>query len=371
MRKKITRWTKYEPENYWKFNRQPDPIEIQLGYELIPLVDKSKTGAPLLKKLETMRNRIDAEYGIPCPKIHITDNMFLDHNEYAIVINGVEIDRFKGAAPDKVLVMDTENVDKEKIIGEHTKDPAFGMDAVIVNKDESKKAENLAYHVVDFSTVICTHLTELILTNADKIINQHIVNMVIEKVRKDNPDVVEDVLINKYFSITELKTILIFLISERVPICDMNTIFETLADYYGYEKRLEFFAQKCRRRLARQILLQRTGKQLHVIRLSDEMDDYLLNNMEIPKPRVELPFFNLDPQMDKKLRNKIYDSIQEISSKGYQPVILCSEDIRFAFAYHFKNLHSVCISKEELREAGEDFSVTVEEVIPYDRKYYR
>ncbi|MDE5897963.1 MAG: flagellar biosynthesis protein FlhA, partial [Treponemataceae bacterium] len=207
-----------------------DPLQLQLGYALIPLVDKDK-GAELLERITRIRRECALDLGLPVPRIRIIDNMNLDPDEYSFQIRGIE------AGSSKIrlgyyMCMNTGAV-TEELKGEATKDPAFGMPAIWVPEDQRADAEQAGYAVVDPPTIIATHLTEIIRAHAAEILGRQEVSTIIADVKKTNPIVVEEVMNGdkRKFSYGDIEKVLQGLLLEKVSIRNMVAILETLANY--------------------------------------------------------------------------------------------------------------------------------------------
>ena len=212
----------YDDEIYTDFGEQPSPLELQIGYALMPLVDEHND-SPLLNEIRYLRNEIDAEYGLPLPLVRIRDNLCLEPCEYRILLHGTDVGGFNDLRLGHVLCLDTGSVTGE-LSGEKSKEPAFGMDGILVTEDMADEGKRLEYAVVDPSRIIKVHLSEIIKKNITKFLNQCMVNTLINKVRDTNPDVIDDVFFMHHYSTADFKTILNWLLEEDVSIRDMNSI---------------------------------------------------------------------------------------------------------------------------------------------------
>ena len=366
-RRRSRKWRKIHPyEDYRDFGQQPFEITLEIGYALIPLVDHDDPD--LLAEIKYLRNEMDGEYGLPLPVIHIRDNMCLEPNEYRLLLHGAEIAKSE-ARLGYCLCLDTGCVTKE-LEGEKTKDPAFGMDAIIIPKEKEAEARNLGYVIADWGTVIRAHLTEVIKKNFIKFLDQCMVNTLINKVRDRNPDVVDDVFFIHNFSTSKLKTILNWLLEEGVSIRDMNTILETIADYLDETKRLSELMEKVREKLAYQFLpkLADYHKVIHVIRVSQTLAEALSERIYYPGANNELPYYAFTPVENKEFNNKVSEKARCLSEKGYSPVFVIVRNLRTALSNNIRQSlgNWACISDTELYSVIKDYSIVVEEELEAD-----
>ena len=203
-----------------------DPLSLEIGYGLIPLVDKDH-GAELLNRITRIRRESALELGIVVPRIRIIDNMRLEPPEYSFKINGVEVGKGK-IRMGHYLAINPGGI-KEKIPGEIAKDPAFGLPATWITEDYREKAEQLGYTVVDPPSIIATHFTEIIKKHASEILGRQGVKTILDTLKNDYPAVIEE--INKIFSVGEIHKVLQGLLKEQVSIRNIVQILEILADF--------------------------------------------------------------------------------------------------------------------------------------------
>ena len=301
----------------------PDPLSLELGYALIPLVDKEK-GAELLERVQLIRREMAFDMGVNLPRIRITDNIRLDSSEYSFKIKGVTA----GSARIKMgwyLCINSGGV-TEEIPGARTVEPAFGLPAVWVSQENRDRAERAGYAVVDPPTMIATHLTEIIKRRADEILGRQEVQILIESTRKDYPAVVEEVMQN--FKVGEIVKVLQGLLREQVSIRNLVVILETLADYGGITKKTDVLIERVRQALGRQICLQYADPNgvLHVLTVSQSFLETLL---ESKADTVDGPVAMLDPVTHRKWISAVSTAIATARNQGYSfPVILCPETVR-------------------------------------------
>ncbi len=207
---------------------QVDPLEVEIGYSLIPLADPDQ-GGTLLDRITNIRRRSALEMGLIVPPIRIRDNMELAPQDYSILIKGVEVGH-GSLQVGKLMAMDPGTV-QEKIGGVEFTEPVFNLKAIWIDPDNRDVAERRGYTVVDCPTIIATHLTEIIRRHADEILGRQEVQQLIDTIKNDYPAVVNELVGDKKLSIGEIQKVLQNLLRERVSIRNMVTILETLASY--------------------------------------------------------------------------------------------------------------------------------------------
>ncbi len=236
-------------------------LELTLGYQLIRLADASQ-GGDLLERIRSMRRKIAADLGFLMPQVRIRDNLHLKPNQYQIILKGIAIGEGE-IYPDKFLAMDSGMATGE-IEGIPTKEPAFGLDALWIEPELKEEAIINGYTVVDPATVISTHMSELVKQNAEELLTRQEVQSLIDKLKDDYPVIIDDVL--KVASIGLIQRVLKQLLHEKIPLKDMLTILETIADVAEYTKNVELITEQVRARLARVITQMYMGDD-GVIRL--------------------------------------------------------------------------------------------------------
>jgi flagellar biosynthesis protein FlhA len=299
-----------------------DPLSLEIGYGLIPLVDKDK-GAELLDRITRIRREAALDLGLVVPRIRIIDNMRLEPSEYCFKIRGVEVGR-GSIKMGSYLAINPGGI-KEQLEGEPTKDPAFGLPAVWIAEAEREKAERLGYTVVDPPSIIATHLTEIIKAHAGEILGRQEVQSILDTLKTDYPTVVEEV--GKSFSVGEIQKVLQGLLREQVSIRNIVVILETMADYGTVSKDTAFLVEKVRQALGRQICLHYSGDErtIHVLTLEPSLEQAII------EARVDTatgPTAALEPQMQRKWITAATNAVRNVQQQGYQPVILCSEAAR-------------------------------------------
>jgi flagellar biosynthesis protein FlhA len=299
-----------------------DPLSLELGYGLVPLVDKDK-GAELLDRITRIRREAALELGLVVPRIRIIDNMRLEPSEYTFKIRGVEVGRAKIKMGYYLCI--NPGGEREDIPGEETTDPAFGLPARWITEEYRDQAERAGYTVVDSPSIIATHLTELLKRNAADILGRQEVKSMLDTLRRDYPAVVEDV--QGALSLGEIQKVLQGLLREQVSIRNLVVILETLADYGTITKDSSFLVEKVRQALKRQISLQYADddKAMRVLTLDPSLEQRIIDS------RVEtaggiVPA--LQPDVQRKWINALLNAVQQARSQGVFPIILCSEAAR-------------------------------------------
>lgn len=338
-----------------------DPLQLQLGFALIPLVDKEK-GAELLERITRIRRECALDIGLPVPKIRIIDNMSLEPNEYVFQIRGIKAGGSK-LRLGYYMCMNTGLV-TEEIPGEATKDPAFGMPAIWVPEERRAEAEQAGYAVIDPPTVIATHITEIIRGNAARILGRQEVDILINSVKETNPIVVNEVLNGDKvrFTYGDIEKVLKGLLHEKVSIRNMVTILEALANFGGITKNTWELIEKVREALGLQICLQYVDQddKLRVVNLSQGWSQKFLDYAQSPSDGSQ-PFVAFDPVDGRKWIEAVSKTITSVHAMGYQPIIMCSSIIRQLVRYSIEREMPgvVVISDREILAASNNIGLEV------------
>lgn len=250
-----------EEENALEDILKVEMLELTLGYQLIRLADSSQ-GGDLLERIRSMRRKIASDFGFLMPQVRIRDNLHLQPQQYQILLKGISIGEGK-IMPDKFLAMDSGMATGE-ISGEATKEPAFGLDALWISPDLKEDAIINGYTVVDPATVISTHMSELVKQNAEDLLTRQEVQTLVNKIKNDFPIIIDDV--QKVASIGLIQRVLKALLHEKIPLKDMLTILETIADIAEYTKNVDIITEQVRAKLSRIITQMYSGED-GVIRL--------------------------------------------------------------------------------------------------------
>ena len=302
-----------------------DPLLLEIGYALIPLVDKEK-GAKLLERVTRIRREAALDLGLVVPSIRIMDNMTLDPSEYTFKIRGIEAGRSK-LKMGYYMAINAGDINEE-VKGEPTRDPAFGMPAIWIPEDKRAEVERAGYAVVDPPTVIATHLTEIIRSHAAEILGRKEVKQIIDKISETNKVVVDEVFESGKFNYGQIEKVLQGLLREKVSIRNIELILETLANY-GSGVSPWILTEKVREALGKQICLQYADDDhcLRVLNLSQEYAELLLAHQQIPADGSR-PFVALDPVDGRKWIGDVSASFAAMQERGYQPIVLCPGEVR-------------------------------------------
>ncbi len=299
-----------------------DPINIEIGYNLIPLVDKEQ-GGDLLERIKLIRKRIGLDLGILVPPIRIVDNVAIDASEYIIKIRGAEVARGK-VYYNRFLAMNPK-LDLKEIEGLETKEPVFGIDAKWISEEERVKAETLGFDIFDPPSVVATHLTEVIKKYAAELLTRQDVKAMLDAIQKEYPVVVEEVL--KHSNIGEIQKILQNLLREGVKIRNMLVILETIADYATSVKNIDLLTEYVRQALGKDIssTYASQGNKLYAILIDPELEELLSDSLqETPQGLIS----TLDPENVNKFVVQSSNVIENQLKAGIQPVIVSSQKVR-------------------------------------------
>lgn len=314
-----------KPENVISL-LQVDVLELEMGYSLIPLVDVNQ-GGDLLDRVVMIRRQCALEMGLVLPPIRMRDNMQLKPNSYVIKIKGVEVAGGE-ILVDHYLAMSSA-LTENGIAGIETVEPAFGLPAKWIPAAMREQAELAGYTVVDPSSVVATHLTEVVKSHAHEVISRQDVQTLIDNVKKTHPTVVEE-LNPGILAIGEIQKVLANLLRERVPIRDLVTILETLADYGRVTKDADMLTEYVRQALARIIARQfvDNNEVIHVITLDPKVEQMIRDSVQHTEHGS---YVALEPDKAQTLFATLSQVVEKVSEQGYQPVILCAPVVRIYF----------------------------------------
>ena len=314
-----------KPENVTSL-LQIDPMELEIGYRLIPLVDPNQ-GGDLFDRVTMIRRQTALELGMVLPPIRIRDNMQLASNSYVIKIKGVEVAQGE-IVPNYYMAMDP-GIAAQPIEGIPTTEPAFGLPATWITENQRDEAETAGYTVVDPPSVLATHLTEIIKAHAYELLGRQEVQALVNNIKEEYNVVVSE-LIPNLMSIGEIQKVLVNLLKEGIQIRNFVTILETLADYAPMIKDPEILTEYVRQSLSRQITkqIQADDGSIKVITLDPNLEQLLL---KVQREAKDAGGFTMDPRLIQKIYDRLGELVQEVTSSGYQPVILASPAVRLTF----------------------------------------
>jgi len=307
----------------------PDTLAIEVGYGLIPLVDANQDGE-LLERIKSIRRQVAHEMGIIVPPVHIQDNMRLKPGEYSILLKGNEIARAE-LMTNYYLAMNPGIVEDE-IDGISTKEPTYGLPAIWIKENVKESALAKGYTVVDLATVMTTHLSEIVKRHGPEFLGRQEAQQLLDNLKESHPKVVEE-LVPNLLPLGGVVKVLQNLLKEQVPIRDLLSILEILADWAAMTKDLDLLTEYVRHGMARTItkLHQTPDGFIPVITLSHGLETAIAAAIQ-QTDRGNL--FVLDPNIAQKVIKNLTQVLERSSSLNYQPVILCSAQIRF----HIKKL---------------------------------
>ncbi|HCL4548589.1 TPA: flagellar biosynthesis protein FlhA [Clostridium botulinum] len=351
----ITEIESKEPENVMKLV-SVEPMEVEIGYGLIPLADES-AGGDLLQRITSVRRQCAIEMGVVVQPIRIRDNLQLKTNEYIIKIRGTTITKGE-LMPNMLLCMDPTG--EVEIPGIKGIEPAFGLPAVWINKDQREEAELKGLTVVDPTTVMVTHLTEIIKNHSYELLGRQEVKLILDSMKEKYSAVTEE-LIPDLMTIGEIQKVLQNLLKERVSIKDMVTILESLADNSRNTKDIEVLTEYVRFSLARSIcnpLIDENGA-LTVITLDPSIEQTISNNIQ---KSMQGSFPALDPDTTSNILNGLKQKLDEVYFYNNQAVVLVSPNIRPAFRRLIEMVFPA-VNVLSLNEVPNDVEIRTEGVV--------
>lgn len=312
---------------------QVDPIELEIGFGLISLVDESQ-GGDLFSRINNIRKQVAIELGIIIPPLRVRDNLQLNPNQYIVKIRG-NVSTSDFLYMDRFLAINTGSSD-EKLEGIQVKEPAFSLPAVWITSNERDRAELLGYTVVEPPSVLSTHLQEIIRRNAHKILGRQDTKKLVENLKKEYPAVVEE-LTPELLPTGVVQKVLQNLLKEGIPIRDLATILESLVDYARVTKNVDVLTEYVRHALAETIarLFQDEKGTVHAIALDPKLEKIITTALQ--NQRESSPSLGLPPRLIQEIQNSVSDNIDHAIISGYQPIILCPATVR---PYFYRLIHT-------------------------------
>lgn len=304
-----------------------EPLEVEIGYSLVPLVDK-KQGGDLLNRVLMVRKTTASELGIIVPPVRIRDNIQLNPRQYRIKIFGETMAEYEMMSG-RLLAMGNEAIDDildEEIEGIDTREPVFGLPAMWIREEDRETAELMGYTVIDGSSIIATHLSEIIKSRAPLLLGRQETQDLLSQVSEKYPTLVNE-LSPQLLSVGEIQKILQNLLSESIPIKNLRQILEVLADHAVKTKDIYFLTEQVRVALARTICRKYAMDNGTIPVITLGMDVENLIREAVSRDRNQ-PLAAIDPMDLKLFYEGLLESIKKVSILGYQPIILCSQTIR-------------------------------------------
>ncbi len=312
-----------------------DPVEIELGYNLISLVDESQ-GGDVFKRITNIRRQIATELGIILPPVRVRDNLQLEPEEYVIKIRANEIAR-NILHPNMLLAMNPGTAEAD-LAGTKVTEPVFGLPATWISTYERENAEIKGYTVVEAATVLTTHLTELLRRNAEKLLTRQDVKHLIDNLKDDYPAIVEEITPDN-LPISTIQKILQRLLNESIPIRDLPMILESLIEYYKVTKNNDVLTEYVRHNLSETIkkLYQDNNGVIHAISLDIGIEDIMTRALQSNNQNALVPSLGLSPEIIKNVNESLSIAIDDVTMSGYLPIVICSAQVR---PYFYRMIHS-------------------------------
>ena len=306
----------------WDDVQQVDIIGLEVGYRLIPLVDKSQ-GGELLTRIKGVRKKLSQELGFLIPPVHIRDNLDFTPNAYNISMAGVSVGESE-ISHDSELAINPGQV-FGALEGTVTKDPAFGLEAVWIKSAQREHAQTLGYTVVDAATVVATHLSQLLTNHAHQLLGHEEVQQLLDMLEKTHPKLVEG-LVPDVLSLSLVVKVLQTLLSEGVPIRDMRTIVQTLSEYGPKSQDPDVLVSALRISLKRLIVQEITdgAKEVPVITLAPELEQMLHQSLQAGGEDGA----GIEPSLAEKLQQSLSEASQQQELAGEPAVLLTSGMLR-------------------------------------------
>ncbi len=320
-----------QKELSWDDVSEVDVIGLEVGYRLIPMVDKNQ-GGELLNRVKGVRKKLSQDLGFLIPPVHIRDNLDLGPNFYRITIMGVTFGEAE-IQPERDMAINPGQVFGD-IPGIKGKDPAFGLEAVWISKSDNDKALGLGYTVVDCSTVIATHLSQILVNNSASLLGQEEVQNILDIVSKSQPKLVNG-LVPSVINLGLLTHILQNLLNEGVPIRDMRTVLETLVEYAPKSQDPEVLTAACRIGLRRLIIQDIVGPEniIPVITLAPDLEKVLHKSLETGGSEG----IGIEPGMADRIQRSLSEATQAQEMEGEPAILLTSGILRATLSRFVKN----------------------------------
>jgi len=312
-----------------------DPVEVELGYGLIQLVDEAQ-GGDVFKRITNIRKQLATELGIILPPVRVRDNLNLDAEEYIVKLRGNVIARNR-LYPGMFLAMNPGTADGD-LHGINVTEPVFGLPATWVQQNERENAEILGFTVVESPTVLATHLTELLRRNADKLVTRQDVKQLVENLKKDYSALVDEITPDILPTGT-LQKVLQGLLREGVPVRDLPVIAESLLEYIKVTKNVDVLTEYVRHNLSETIkrLYQDSNGVIHAFAADSQLESLLTNTLQTNTNATNSPTLGLAPDVVRTIQQSVANAIDEITLAGYSPVMICSAPIR---PYMYRMIHT-------------------------------
>lgn len=317
----------------WDDVQHVDTIGLEVGYRLIPLVDKAQ-GGELLTRIKGVRKKLSQELGFLIPPVHIRDNLDLSPNNYTIAMLGVTVGEAELSHDDELAINPGQVFGK--LEGKATKDPAFGLDAVWIRANQREHAQTLGYTVVDAATVVATHLSQLLTNNAYQLLGHEEVQQLLDLLAKNSPKLVEG-LVPDILPLSTVVKVLQTMLYEGVPIRDMRSIVQTLCEFGPKSQDPDVLVSAVRIALKRLIVQEINGglAEIPVITLAPELEQMLHQSLQAGGADGA----GIEPGLAERLQGSLNEAAQQQELAGEPAVLLTSGMLRPVLSKFLK--HSV------------------------------
>ncbi|MFL0802242.1 MAG: flagellar biosynthesis protein FlhA [Agarilytica sp.] len=341
----------------WEDVQPVDIVGLEVGYRLIPLVDKGQNGE-LLGRIKGVRKKLSQDLGFLIPAVHIRDNLDLLPSAYRITLMGVSVGEGE-VFPEKFMAINPGQV-FGKLEGVKTQDPAFGLEAVWIDEAKKDQAQTLGYTVVDPSTVVATHLNQIVQNHTYELLGHEEVQKWLDLLGEKSPKLVEELVPNT-ISINQLLKVLQALLREQVPIRDMRTIAEALAAYGSKTADTVSLTAVARSALSRQIVQNIVGADpnLPVITLDPALEQLLLQTVQQAQKSGAGESAFIEPQLAEKLNNALVQAAQKQEAKGKPNVLLVAVPLRNTL-YQFVKFNIPTMKVLAYNEVPDNKQITIE-----------
>ena len=338
-----------------------DVIGLEVGYRLIPMVDKAQSGA-LLGRIKGVRKKLSQDMGFLIPAVHIRDNLELLPNGYRLLLMGVATGEGE-VYPERELAINPGQV-FGRLEGLECRDPAFGLDAVWIDRSQRERAQTLGYTVVDASTVVATHLNQILLDNIEQLLGHEEVEQLVQKLAKLSPKLAEE-LVPGTISINQLLGVLKSLLAEGVPVRDIRSIAEAIATQASRTKDPVALASAVRVALSRTIFhaLGNGAQNLPVITLEPQIEQMLGKSMQRSGPGGGDPEdIVLEPGLAERLQRSIAEAAQRQEAQGKTAVLLVPGPLRAVLSRFLRHTHRA-MKVISYQEVPENRQITIEATV--------
>lgn len=303
-----------------------DPIEVELGYSLISMVDETQ-GGDVFKRITNVRRQLATDLGLIIPPVRVRDNLQLEAEQYVVKIRGNEVATNK-LYPNMLLAMNPGSAEGD-LSGIEVTEPVFGLPAIWISINQRENAEIMGYTVVEPATVLTTHLTELLRRNSDKLLTRQDVKHLIENLKDDYPTLVEEVK-PESLELATVQKVLQNLLMESIPIRDLPIILESLLEYIKVTQNSDVLTEYVRHNLSETIkkLFEDQNGVIHAIGIDPSLEGTMTKALQTNSEGSISPSMGLSPDNVNEIMQSMSEAIDEITVAGHLPTVICSAQIR-------------------------------------------